>query len=152
MSSALQILLDHAERERDALLADLARAEQQLLQFRAQAVQLLEFRADYRRRDPTADGRSAPVAALRAHQDFMQRLQQAMDQQHLQESAAQARLAQLHRGLLPLELRVASVRKLMERRGQADRTAGDRREQRSADESALQRHGQSHPNALPSAL
>jgi flagellar FliJ protein len=152
MSSSLHTLLDHAERERDAMLATVGQAEQQLQQLRVQAQQLLSFRDDYRRRDPTAGGRSASIGALRAHQDFMQRLQQAMDQQQLQETTAQTRLAQLQRALLPLELRVASVRKLLDRRDLAARSAVERRDQRQSDESALQRHGRGHPNAIPSAL
>lgn len=152
MTSSLQTLLSHAEGERDAALAALARSEQQLQQLRAQTLQLQGFRDDYRGRAPTAGGRSTSIASLRTHDDFMQRLQQALDQAQLQEATAQTQVQQLHRTLLPLELRVASVRKLLERRGQAARNASDRSDQRHADESAAQRHGRAHPNAMPSAL
>ena len=152
MTRSLQTLLSHAERERDAALAALARAEQQQRQACAQTLQLQGFRDDYRSRAPTAGGRSASIANLRTHDDFMQRLQQALDQALLQEATAQAQLQQLHRGLLPLELRVASVRKLLERRGDAARSASDRSDQRQADESTAQRHGRAQPNAIPSAL
>ena len=152
MTSSLHTLLRHAEGERDAVLADMARAEHQLQQARLQTQQLLAYRDDYDARAPTAGGRSATITSLRAHQDFMQRLQQALDQAHVQEDTALARTQQLHRALLPLELRVASVRKLLERRADATRKTSAHRDQRQTDDAALQRHGRAHANALPTTL
>lgn len=137
--SPLQTLLQHAQGQRDAALAKLARAEKQARQLQAQSQQLLAYRDDYRRRDPAQVGRSATIDLLQHHRAFMQRLQQAVEQQQAQADAAQSQIEQLRRALLLLEQRVASVGKLLQRRDQAAQTQHDRRDQRQADEAAQQR-------------
>jgi flagellar FliJ protein len=118
MTQALHTLLDHAERQRNEALALLLQAEEQVRRLQLQAQQLNAYRDDYRQRQPGRGGNSVSIELLRSHHEFMQRLQQAMDQQQGQQQAAEARLATRRSELLALETRVASVRKLMERRGQ----------------------------------
>lgn len=136
MTAALHTLLEHAERQRDDALADLLQAEGALRRLQAQADQLRDYRDDYRTRHPALGGRSAGIEALRCHQDFMQRLDQALHQQDGQLQAQQARCAALRAQLVARETRVASVRKLLERRGQAAQVVADRLEQRRSDENA----------------
>jgi flagellar FliJ protein len=140
MTQALHTLLDHAERQRNEALALLLQAEEQVRRLQLQAQQLNAYRDDYRQRQPGRGGNSVSIELLRSHHEFMQRLQQAMDQQQGQQQAAEARLATRRSELLALETRVASVRKLMERRGQEALRRADRQDQRNTDEAALQAH------------
>lgn len=136
MTAALHTLLEHAERQRDDALAALLQAEAGLRRLEAQAEQLHDYRDDCRTRHPALGGRTAGIEALRCHQDFMQRLDQALHQQDGQLRAQAQRCAALRSELVAHETRVASVRKLLERRGQAARVQADRLEQRRSDESA----------------
>ena len=145
----LHTLLGHAASQRDSALAHLARAENQARQLRAQRAQLLAFRDDYRQRDPAQAGRSATMDMLRHHRAFMQRLQQAVEQQQAQADAAESQLMQLRQTLVQLEQRVASVQKLMERRQTAAQLINTRRDQRQTDEAAQQTHQRRHANAWP---
>lgn len=136
MSSSLHTLLEHAERQRDEALAALLQAEALARHLHAQAEQLQAYRDDYRGRHPALGGRSAGIEALRCHTDFMQRLEQALQQQHHQMSASDARCDVLRAHLVGEETRVASVRKLLERRGQQAQQFANRQEQRRSDEAA----------------
>ncbi len=139
MNTALQSLLAHAERERDAAQAALAEAEGVVDALARQAEQLADYRADYDSRHPARGGRSAPIEVLRCHLSFMQRLEQAQAQQQGQLDAARLRATQRRATLLARQTRVAAVKKLMERRdGEVQRHA-QRAEQRRHDEIAQQR-------------
>lgn len=142
MSHALSTLLAQAERERDAALAALARAETQVRHLQAQAEQLHQYRSDLRLRHPAGAGQAAPIDSVRVHQGFSGRLQDVIDQQQAQRLAALAQLERQRRALLPLELRVASVRKLLGRRADAALRVQQQRDQRQTDETA-QRQGSS---------
>lgn len=152
MSATLSALLQLAERQRDAAAAAARRSETQLRRLQAQREQLLAYQQDYRQRDPTLGGRSASIDMLRCHQAFMQRLQQAVEQQNLQCLAVQAQTDALCNAQLPLEQRVASVKRLLERRSESTRLAGQRVAQRQSDEAALRQPRADNPNAMPGAL
>ncbi|MDO9073489.1 MAG: flagellar export protein FliJ [Rubrivivax sp.] len=136
MTAALHTLLEHAERQRDDAQAAMLQAESALRRLEAQAEQLRDYRDDYRTRHPALGGRSAGIEALRNHQDFMQRLDQALHQQDGQMQAHATRCAALRTQLVAQETRVASVRKLLERRGEVAQVQANRLEQRRSDESA----------------
>ncbi len=136
MSQALITLLAQAERERDAALADIARAQAQAQRLQVQADQLHAYRSDLRQRHPAGFGRTASIDSLLLHQGFSGRLQDVIDQQQLQRLAAQAQVDRQRRALLPLELRVASVRKLLGRRAEAAQRVQLQRDQRQTDETA----------------
>ncbi len=137
MTAALNTLFEHAERQRDEAQATLLQAETTVRRLQAQEAQLRAYRDDYRARHPALGGRSAGIEALRCHQDFMQRLDQALQQQSGHQQACEARCTVLRSELVVQELRVASVRKLLERRGQAAQYQTDRLEQRRTDDAAL---------------
>lgn len=140
MSDALQTMLELAERQRDTARAALMQAEGTSNRALAQLDQLVAYQADYRSRAPGTAGLAAPIELLRCHQGFMGRLDQAMVQQREAVKNAHAELLRRRQHLQQAELKVASVRKLIERR-QAERQRVDaRREQQRSDESALQRH------------
>ena len=140
MTAALHTLLEHAERERDEALAALLQTEDAARRMRAQAEQLLGYRDDYRARHPAQGGRCANIELIRCHQNFMLRLEQALQQQQVQVQNTEARCAALRGALVALETRVASVRKLLDRRLHAARQTAARQEQRRSDEVAQQQH------------
>jgi len=142
---ALIQLLDHERRGRDAALLGLRDAEGSVDQADLQAQQLVAYRSEYVERW-SARFRSAAgsVALMQCYQGFMQRLEQAITQQHAAVQLAQARLAQARRTLADNERRVASVQKLIERRTQQEQHRAARREQSSSDEIALAAHVRRH--------
>ena len=139
MSQALQTLLEHAQRARDEGLAALQRAEQVARDLRTQFDQLQQYHDEYDARHPARGGRAAPIELLRCHLSFMQRLQQAQTQQKTQVQAAQLRVAQRKQALVGLEMRVAAIGKLLERREKEQATTAQRQEQRHNDEASQQR-------------
>ena len=140
MNPPLQTLITLAEQERDGAMAVLLQAEDASRRLRQQWQQLQTYHADYAARAPGLGGRAAPIAALRSHHAFMQRLDQALTQQQGLLEAADQRLAQQRQTLLALETRVASVRKLCERRQHEAQRSADRLDERRRDENAMQRH------------
>jgi len=138
MSHALLTLLAQAERQRDAGLAALARAQNQAQRLQAQAEQLHQYRQDLRLRNPATQGQAAPIDSLLVHQGFSGRLEDVIDQQQAQRLAALAQVDRQRQALLPLELRVASVRKLLERRAEGQRLVQQQHDQRQTDETAQQ--------------
>ena len=139
MTQSLQTLLSHAEHERDEAMAALLQAEEAGRRLHQQWLQLHAYHADYAARAPTLSGRAVPIDALRSHHAFMQRLDQALAQQQGVLHAAELRLTQERYALLALETRVASVRKLQERRLHEGERGAQRLEQRRSDDSAAQR-------------
>lgn len=136
----MNTLLEHAEHLRDQAMATLLQAEEGARRLRVQAEQLVAYRSDYQARDPARTGQLATIDALRGHLAFMQRLDQAMALQQGQLDAAQHKVATLRQALLAQETRVASVRKLVERRGHEQGRRSAHLEQRRNDEAAMQRH------------
>ena len=153
MTAALHTLLQHAERQRDQALAALLQAEDAVRRHQLQADQLQGYRDEYRQRHPALGGRSASIEMLRCHEGFMQRLEQAMQQQQGQMQATHNRCASLRHALVAHETRVASVRKLLERRDDTARLAAARLDQRRSDEAAQiqqqQRRRDSSSNGSP---
>ena len=139
MTQALATLYEHAEQQRDKAMAQLMQAEDAARRMLAQSEQLRNYRSEYAARSPARGGRAAPIELLRCHLDFMQRLEQAMVQQQAQAEGAERHAAALRQTLIELETRVASVRKLMERRNTAQQVLVDRQEQRRNDEASQQR-------------
>ena len=139
MKQSLQTLLSHAEHERDEAKAALRQAEEAGRRLHQQWQQLQAYHADYAARAPTLRGRAAPIDALRSHHAFMQRLDQALAQQQGVLHAAEQRMKQQRQAQLVLEIRVASVRKLQERRLHEAERGAQRLEQRRSDDIAAQR-------------
>jgi flagellar protein FliJ len=145
MTQALHTLLDHAEHQRDQALAALIQAENGASRLRQQATQLHAYRNEYRARHPAQGGRIASIGLLRCHQDFMARLEQAMTQQQDQLRAAEEQISALRAELVALETRVASVRKLIERRAAERERIAERQEQRRIDDAVVRRGGGDGP-------
>lgn len=129
-------LLGQAERERDALAVDSQSATVAQRTASAQLDQLMSYRRDYEKRwahQFRTDGRMELVNCYRG---FMERLTHAVETQRHIAQQADGVLEQARLALRDAEVRVASVRKLIERRVAEVRIAGDRREQNACDEFA----------------
>lgn len=137
--SALQpllALLALAERERDASLANQQRAARAAEAASNQGQQLTGYRSDYEQRWTTQFRTSGAMPVVHCYQGFMNRLGQAVDHQDQVIQRATARLEEAERVLREHEMRVASVRKLIERRQHELRLGAERRDQKATDEFA----------------
>lgn len=136
-AAALDLVLELAERERDAARAASRRAEQALQAAERQAEQLRHYRGDYEQRWSTQfrTGGAAP-GLLQCYSGFMDRIRLALAQQEQALAQAAQRQAQARAALLQCETRAASVRKLIERRASAAQALVLRREQKDIDERA----------------
>jgi flagellar FliJ protein len=135
-TQALNILLERAEAERDDALAKLQELQRQAEAAQAQAAQLGQYRSDYQQRWTQQFARQTTIDIVGHYQNFGQRLDQAIAQQGAVSQFAQQRVERAREALRDLELRVASVRKLIERRQGELRRSAQRREQKATDEQA----------------
>jgi flagellar FliJ protein len=133
---ALALVLEHAERERDLALSEQLRAQQLLDGAQRQSQQLLNYRSEYEQRWNIQFRQAGTREIVQCYQGFMGRLQLAVDQQHHQVTLAGRKLEAAREALRAQELRVAAVRKLIERRQQELALAAGRREQKLTDEQA----------------
>jgi flagellar FliJ protein len=132
----LFVLLEQAERTRDDVAAEQARAEQALAAAQNQRDQLHGYRHDYQQRWQQQFAQGVAIALANCYHDFAGRLDGVVEMQSAQVSRATEVLQQLRERRLAAEVRVASVRKLIERRETLMRAQGERREQKGADELA----------------
>ena len=130
----LTTLLAQTERERDIALVDHQRAQATNSAAAAQAEQLLTYRREYEQRWGKQFASEGKIELVRCYQGFMERLTQAVEQQArvAEQAARQAELCGTE--LRAVELRCASVRRLIERRVRDLRVGADRREQKHSDE------------------
>ena len=136
--STLNLLLDRATQERDRLAAELRRGEDVAQRARRQGEQLQAYRGEYLQRWGQQFGRGGAIEIVHCYQSFMQRLDEAVAQQQRKIDAADQGVAAMRQLLLQAELRMASVKKLIERRQADARRLEDRRDQRQTDETAQQ--------------
>ncbi len=127
-------LLAQAERERDAALAEVQAATQAQQQAAAQTDQLLVYRREYEQRWSAQFRTEGHIELVHCYRGFMDRLSQAVEQQQRVAAHAGTRLERARLALMEQELRVASVRKLIERRRAELRLSADRAEQKQTDE------------------
>ena len=135
-TDTLTTLLEQAEAERNRALTAYTQTCARLDAARDQAQQLEAYRADYRQRWSRQFAQGAGLDIVRCYQGFADRLELAIAQQAHAVTLAQAALVRAGDLLSAHELRVASVRKLIERRAAAERQMQDRIEQKADDEHA----------------
>jgi len=143
----LLMLLEQAESERNAALAALNERRKRCLAAQDQARQLDDHRNAYRQRWSVQFAHGAALPIVRCHHAFADRLDAAIGQQCLAVRQAEAVHKQAGQVLNACELRVASVRKLIERRAQMLRQQGERRDQKESDEQAMRVHAQRRSEA-----
>lgn len=143
----LQTLLQRSEADRDTALGVLRQAEALVQQAQAQAQQLHDYRGEYDQRWTTRFRESGTPELLHCHRGFGQRLDHAIHHQDTNAQHLGNRVKQARDVLLARELRVAGVRKLIERRLLELQKITHQREQRSTDEAAQRAYGGGHPLA-----
>lgn len=149
----LNLLLDRAGADRDAAVQALQAAVSQAQAARAQHGQLAGYREDYQQRWTQAFSRApSTMDIVGCYQSFGQRLDQAVTSQGHVAQHADQRVERARAAVAEAELRMASVRKLIERRQAEQRLRTQRQEQRTADEFAARVHRQRGLEAHPLAL
>jgi flagellar protein FliJ len=133
----LHTLLDQAEQQRNIALAAFNQSRARRDEARAQARDLETYRDDYSARWNGQFQRGAALEVLRSYHQFAARLELAISQQAHALTVCEQALARANDVLAAHELRVASVRKLIERRHHELRQGALQREQRASDEQAL---------------
>lgn len=136
----LHLLLEREEAERDRWLQRLQQAEDALRRAQAQTEMLLSYRDDYRLRWGAQFARGASVPLVQCYQGFVARLDHAIAEQQRQLQAETARAGQTRAALAAQQVRVASVRKLIERRARDAQLRAGQREQQHTDEVAARTH------------
>jgi len=134
--STLMALLNQAERERDDALAQARKAEAAQAAAQGQVEQLLAYRVDCETRYREKFSRQSSIDQFQTYQGFMGRLTTAVEQQQMVVDNAARRTEAAREAVREQELRVVSVRKLIERRLAELRLAADRRDQKQTDEFA----------------
>jgi len=129
-------LLEQTERERDEARLHLLRARDAQHGASNQAEQLLAYRRDYEARWGAQFGRAGAIELVRCYQGFVDRLSQAVDHQAKVAAHAAVNAEAAEQALREREQRVASVRKLIERRIAEVRRDAGRNEQKQLDEFA----------------
>ena len=94
------------------------------------------YRRDYEQRWSAQFKREGQMELVRCYHSFMERLNQAVDQQNSVAEYAAQQVGTALAALRECELRCASVRKLIERRTQEHRAVEERRDQKQTDEQA----------------
>lgn len=135
-TQALAVLLERETSERDNLLTALQQAQTRAQAARQQAEQLQAYRDDYHRRWASQFRTAGTMDIVRCYQDFSQRLEEAIAQQARVATHAETQVQQAREALTAQEIRVASVRKLIERRQAEALRLAERRDQKQTDEAA----------------
>ena len=135
-TQALTIVLERAQAARDEAALALQRAEQQRERVQAQAVQLQQYRAEYIERWSAQFQRQSAIEIVHCYRSFMLRLDQALAQQRSIVERQTQTVAACRGTLVETEVRVAGIRKLIDRRRQEHQRAASRQEQKQVDESA----------------
>ncbi len=148
----LLLLLEREEAERDQALMRLQQAEDEARRAQSQAEMLTAYREEYRQRWGAQFARGGSMPVVQCYQGFMARLDQAIAQQQLQVDATQQRVGQCRAALAAQQVRVASVRKLVERRERDQQHRAARREQKTTDETAARAHRHAQSLAPTAAL
>jgi flagellar FliJ protein len=138
----LHTLLEQAEQQRNIALAAFNHSRARRDEARTQARDLALYRDDYSARWSGQFQRGAALEVLRSYQQFAARLELAISQQAHALTVCEQALTRANDVLTAHELRVASVRKLIERRQHELRQGIERREQGAEDEQAARRRTQ----------
>ena len=133
---SLQVLMQREQQRCDQAQSALRRADDAARRAREQRDQLLAYRGEYQARWTAQFHQGGTMDILMYYRSFMQRLDQAVTLQTRQAELSELQLAQARRELMESERRVASVRKLIERRAAELAHAGRQRDQKQTDEQA----------------
>ena len=143
-------MLSQAERDRDTVLAAQREVLDRLSGLKVQSEQLANYRKEYELRWTEQFKSQGGIEVLRYYQSFNERIQQALTHQQRTEAQVEAQLQTLKSDLLAREMKVASIKKLIERRTQERARIAQRQEQKLTDEMAA-RSFITAPGRLPNS-
>jgi flagellar FliJ protein len=148
---SLQLLMQREQLQCDQAQSALRHADEAARRAREQCEQLLAYRGEYQARWSAQFHQGGTMDILLCYRSFMQRLDQAVAMQTRQATLAETQRAQARQLLMESERRVASVRKLLERRLAELAHAGRQREQKQTDEQAqrMRWHNTQRDRLLP---
>ena len=132
----LMVLLAQTERQRDLAITEHQRTKVAFEAASEQSTQLLTYRREYEQRWSAQFSRDGKMELVHCYHAFMERLSQAVDQQGRVAGYAEQNSGRAQDRLREIELRCASVRKLIERRTQGIRQSAEKRDQKQTDEQA----------------
>ncbi|MDN3919768.1 flagellar export protein FliJ [Roseateles violae] len=132
----LGVLLERAEAQRDEAQRQLLDVQQRAAAARNQHAQLNQYRGDYQQRWSQQFARQATMDIVGCYKSFGDRLDQAIDSQGHVAQHAEQRVERARENLRELEMRVAAIRKLIERRSLEAQRKAQRQEQKAVDEQA----------------
>lgn len=132
----LMSLLEQAQRERDESLSAMERGRQAMQEATAQAQSLREWRSNYQARWGARFQQGGQVEIIRCYQEFMARLNQALQDQEATVEQRRMMFDQLRAQVQQREQRVGAVLQLIERRQRELNIAEQRIEQKLNDEVA----------------
>jgi flagellar FliJ protein len=133
----LAFLLSQAERQRYDALAEQLKAETARRAAQAQAEQLIAYRREYEQRWSAEFCREGKIELVRCYQGFVHRLTQAVEQQERAAAHAALQVEHAEAVLRGVELRVAGLKKLIERRLRQSEANDARLEQKESDDRAV---------------
>lgn len=139
---AIELAIDLATRQRDALAQKLAQAQRNLDFAQGQMDQLTGYAGETDARWMATGAVSLAPETIRNHYQFMERLQQAVALQTTVIGTMQSQREKAHQALLQGEFRLAGLQQVLKARQLAQQVVAQRREQRATDEFAAIRHFQ----------
>jgi len=134
--SPLMLVLEAAEKARDAAVADLEGARRAYEAARQQSQSLTDWRREYQTKWQAQFRHAGGMEIMRCYQDFMQRLADAVSDQDKRVEQARVYMAHCREQLIERERKVAAVAQLMDRRQAEMQLAENRRDQKATDEIA----------------
>lgn len=132
----LSILLERAETQRDEAQRALLDLQARANAARAQHGQLTQYRGEYQQRWSQQFARQGTMDIVACYQNFGGKLDQAITSQDHVANHADQRVNRAREALRELEMRVAAISKLIERRRLESSRALSRQEQKTTDEQA----------------
>ena len=137
--NAFLVAVDLAERRRDAARQALQDVQRALHAAQAQLDQLQGYAAETQGRWGAKEGAAVQPEVMYHHYHFMGRLDHAIGLQTRVVGGQDERVANAARALMDAELRLASLRKVLERRRREQALREQRRDQKQTDERAALR-------------
>ena len=134
--NALMVAIELATRKRDEARQLLRQRQQSLAAAQEQMQQLQSYQAEMQQRWGAHEGAQLKPEVMYHHYQFMGRLDHAIGLQTGVVSGQDVRVDKARQALLEAELRLASLRKVVEKRQQDHERQQMRREQKQTDERA----------------
>lgn len=148
----LNTVLDQAQTERDHAVRNWQQAQDERNAAQVVAQQLADYRRDYLQRWHSQFARQGTMDIVMCYQNFGSRLDEAISHQQAQIEQCQRRVDERLNELREREMRVSSVRKLIERRGLEMARVALRQEQKVTDEQAARSSWASPTSNATSAI